>query len=110
MLILTGFLNVIILAQLVQKTVVIIHKRNQLLEDCLKLLWNKGLIVGYKCTKGKIKIFLKYKNNRAIIDNLSVVSNKINNYYSIKQIWKINSGKSIIFFFNKPRFTNTYRL
>ena len=99
MLILNNFLNLIINAQVVQKTVITINKKNQFFENCLKLFWNKGFILGYKCTKNKIKIFLKYKNNRSVINCLSVVSKaKIKTYYSAKQIWKINSNSSVIIF------------
>lgn len=99
MLILNNFLNFIVNAQIVQKTVIIVDKKNNFFENCLKLLWNKGFILGYKCKKNKIKIFLKYKNNRSVINWLSVVPKaKIKIYYSAKQIWKVNSNRSVIIF------------
>ena len=80
----------------------IIQPRKRICESYLKLLWREGFILGYNidCTnKNQIKIFLKYKNGKPLINScrlLSKPSRRI--YYSIKQIWKIDSNKSFIIF------------
>ena len=42
---------------------------------------------------------LKYKNNRPVINSIKLISKPGRRiYYSINQIWKINSNKSFIIF------------
>lgn len=86
-------------AQLAKKAV-ILCKKTKICENYLKLLWQEGLIIGYKnINKNKLKIFLKYTKNKPVIYSLKAVykpSHKM--YYSIKNIWKINSNKSFIVF------------
>lgn len=86
-------------AQLSKKTIAI-NKRNKFCEKFLMLLWRKKFILGYKVVKfNKIKIFLKYKKNKPVINKLFFLSkpgNKI--YYSIKQIWKLKANDSVFLF------------
>jgi small subunit ribosomal protein S8 len=80
----------------------IFHTRKKICESFLKILWQEGFIIGYKIDsndKNKLKIFLKYKNGQPVINSIKLISKpsrRIN--YSIKQIWKINSSKSLIIF------------
>jgi small subunit ribosomal protein S8 len=83
-------------AQLARKTVVF-QKKNKISENFLKLLWNEGFILGYTLRSHRLKIFLKYAANRPAIHSLRVVSKPSRRiFYSIKQVWKINSSKSFI--------------
>ena len=88
--------------QLSKKSVVY-QKRTKICELILKTLWDEGFIIGYKTsTKNKdtSKIFLKYfKNGKSSITNIKFISKPGRRiYYSIKQIWKLNSKKNIIIF------------
>ena len=80
----------------------IFHTRKKICESFLKILWQEGFIIGYKIdcnNKNKFKIFLKYKNGQPVINSLKLISKPSRIiYYSIKQIWKINSSKSFIIF------------
>jgi small subunit ribosomal protein S8 len=83
-------------AQLARKTVVF-QKKNKISENFLKLLWNEGFILGYTQKSHELKIFLKYAVNKPVIHSIKVVSKPSRRiFYSIKQIWKINSSKSFI--------------
>ena len=77
-----------------------IRKKN--CESFLQILWNEGFILGYKIDNtnpNKLKIFLKYVNGQPIINSIKLVSKPSHRiYYSIKQIWKINSNESSIIF------------
>jgi small subunit ribosomal protein S8 len=86
-------------AQLSRKAV-IFCKKNKFCENFLKLLWDQGYIIGYKLkNKKELKIFLKYKKTKPVIYSLRTLSKpSYRIYYSVKQIWKINSGKSLIIF------------
>jgi small subunit ribosomal protein S8 len=81
---------------------VIIQKRKKICENFLNILWLEGFILGYsidKLNKNNLKIFLKYKNNKPCINSLKFISKPGRRvYYSIKQIWKIDSSKSFIIF------------
>lgn len=80
----------------------IYHTNTKICESFLKILWNEGFIAGYKTSKEqpkKLKIFLKYKNNRPAINSIKLVSRPGRRiYYSINQIWKIDSNKSFLIF------------
>lgn len=81
----------------------IYHKRKKLCESFLKILWNENFIVGYKMSKEKkhsIKIFLKYVHNgKPAISNITLVTRPNKRlFYSVKQIWKIDSDKSFFIF------------
>jgi small subunit ribosomal protein S8 len=81
---------------------IIIQKKKKICETFLRILWNEGFISGYVIDKKKfkqIKIFLKYKNNRPVINSLKVISKPSRRiYYSVKQIWKLESNKSFVIF------------
>lgn len=76
--------------------------RKKICESFLKILWNEGFILGYTVDSNdlnKLKIFLKYKNNRPAINSIKFISKPSRQiYYSINQIWKIDSSKSFIIF------------
>jgi small subunit ribosomal protein S8 len=78
----------------------IFQSRKKICESYLKILWREGFILGYKIeSRNQIKIFLKYKNNQPVINSLTLISKPSRRiYYSIKQIWKIDSNKSFIIF------------
>jgi len=80
----------------------IYHPRKKFCESFLQILWNEGFIVGYTIPSKdpkKLKIFLKYKNNRPTINSIKLISRPGRRiYYSINQIWKIDSSKSFIIF------------
>ena len=86
-------------AQLSKRNIVL-QKRKKICEAFLKILWNEGFISGYTINKkntSQIKIFLKYRNNKPAINSLKIISKPSRRvYYSIKQIWKIESNKSFI--------------
>lgn len=86
-------------AQLSRKTI-IFCKRKKICESFLKLLWDEGLIIGFKAEgNNELKIFLKYIGDKPAIDFIKVISKPSHRiYYSIKQIWKINSSKFILIF------------
>lgn len=73
----------------------IVQKNSGLCNNVLNLLWNEGLISGYRTlntNKNYLEIFLKYlNNNEPAISNITNVS-KPNKYiyYSIKTIWKFD--------------------
>lgn len=81
----------------------IYQKKKKLCESFLKILWKKGLILGYKTStkdKNNFKIFLKYlKNGKPAINRIEFISKPGRRiYYSIKQIWKIDSNDIFLIF------------
>ena len=80
----------------------IFNRKKKICEAFLNILRDEGFIIGYKIelnNSKSIKIFLKYKNGKPTINSikfLSIPSRRI--YYSVKQIWKIDSSKSFIIF------------
>lgn len=77
------------------------QKKKKLCELLLKILWNEGFIVGYKIENNEnLKIFLKYvENGKPSINNIKVISKPGRRiYYSSKQIWKLDSSKTLIIF------------
>jgi small subunit ribosomal protein S8 len=79
----------------------ITQTRKKICESFLKILWKENLILGYKINYkyNKIKIFLKYTNNKPAINSLNLISKPSRRiYYSAKQISKINSSKYLIIF------------
>ena len=83
------------------KKSMIYHTRKKICESMLKLLWDEGFITSYKISKHdktKLQIFLKYNNNgKPAISSLKFLSKPSRRlYYSIKQIWKLNSSKTFI--------------
>jgi small subunit ribosomal protein S8 len=77
----------------------IFQTRKKNCELFLRILNTEGFILGYKIKLNKIKIFLKYKNQRPTINSIKIISKPGRRVcYSIKQIWKINSNKYFIIF------------
>ena len=66
----------------------------------LNILWNEGFILGYKIdtlNPSFLKIFLKYRNGNPIINSIKLISKPSRHiYYSVSQLWKLNSKKSLI--------------
>jgi small subunit ribosomal protein S8 len=86
--------------QMSQRSFIII-KRKKICERFLKILWNEGFILGYTICldSNQIKIFLKYKRNKPVINSIKLISKPGQRiYYSIKQIWKLNSLNFFIIF------------
>ena len=80
----------------------IYYPRKKTCESFLKILWDEGFILGYTIfskNPKKLKIFLKYKNNQPAINSIKLISRPGRRiYYSINQIWKIDSNKSFLIF------------
>ena len=78
----------------------VVQKKKKICEYILNVLWNEGFILGYKLEKDdstKIKIFLKYNKGKPIIKTLKPVSKPgFRVYYSLKQIWKIDSSRTFV--------------
>ena len=81
---------------------IVFQRRKKICEAFLKILWNEGFILGYKLDEkniNQIKIFLKYNKNKLAIESIKFLSKPSRRvYYSAKQIWKIDSNKSLIIF------------
>jgi ribosomal protein S8 len=81
----------------------ILQPRKLACEAVLQILWKEGYILGYQVDKSnykKLKIFLKYKRNKSVINSIKKVSNTGHNiFYSICDIWKIRDNNSIVFIF-----------
>ena len=78
------------------------QKRKKICEKFLKILWDEGFIVGYKVDNAnhdQLKIFLKYNNKEPVISSIKLITKPGRRiYYSIKQIWKLDSNKTFIIF------------
>ena len=88
--------------QMAKKHVVLVPKQN-ICESFLKILWDEGFISGYKVStqnKNKFEIYLKYTNNgKPAVNSLKFLSKPGQRiYYSVKQIWKLNSCNTLIIF------------
>lgn len=83
----------------------IIQLRQKKSELFLKFLWQQGFINGYQIyfkNPQKLKIFLKFKNNKSVINSIQLVSKPGKRiYYSAIDIFKINSNKSFFVFFTQ---------
>lgn len=82
---------------------VILESRKNICESFLKILWDEGFISGYRIfalNDKKIEIFLKYtKTGKPVITSLKCLSKPGQRlYYSVKQIWKLDSSKTFIIF------------
>ena len=73
----------------------IFQTRKKICELFLNILWNEGFILGYKIEKkNKLKIFLKYENNKPVIRKIKNLSKPgLRLYYSSSQIWKLETSK-----------------
>ena len=80
----------------------IFNERKKICESFLQTLWDEGFILGYQISSenpDKLKIFLKYKDDKPAINSIKLISKpSLRVYYSLKQIWKIDSSKSFIIF------------
>lgn len=77
----------------------IVQKKKNICEAMLKVLWNEGFISGYQVLdKNTIQIFLKYTNSgEPVINSLQFISKPSRRlYYSLKQLWKLDSSKTFI--------------
>ena len=87
--------------QLAKKSFVLLPKQKAC-ENILNVLWDEGFILGYQIYKTKtnlktMKIFLKYQNGLPAIVLLKMLSKpSLKLYYSVKQLWKIDSSKGFI--------------
>jgi small subunit ribosomal protein S8 len=84
----------------IAKKKIIYHTKQKNCENFLKLLWREGFILGYKYNAkdaNQLKIFLKYYDGKPAINAIQSISRPGRRiYYSIKQIWKIDSSKLFI--------------
>ena len=85
--------------QIVNKSFILQSKKN-ICESLLNVLWDEGFILGYKISGNNpnvLKIFLKYKNGKPAINSLKLISKPgLRVYYSVKQLWKLNTNNGII--------------
>ena len=87
----------------IAKKSVIMGPRKVICESFLKILWDEGFISGYKVSSqnsNKLEIYLKYTSTgRPTINSLKFLSKPGQRiYYSVKQIWKLDSSKTLIIF------------
>ena len=80
----------------------IYQTRKKICEAFLQVLWDEGFILSYKIdsnNSNKLKIFLKYNNKKPVINNIKLISKPSKRiYWSLNQIWKIDSSKNFISF------------
>jgi small subunit ribosomal protein S8 len=80
----------------------IYQPRKKICESFLQIMWDEGFILGYKIDENdsnKLKIFLKYNAGKPVINSIKSISKPSKRmYWSINQIWKIDSSKSLIIF------------
>jgi small subunit ribosomal protein S8 len=81
----------------------IYQTRKKVCESFLKVLWVEGFISGYTVdpiNSKKLKIFLKYyRNGKPVINSIELISKPSRRiYWSVHQIWKIDSSKNFIIF------------
>jgi small subunit ribosomal protein S8 len=81
------------------KKFIVKQKKNKICEAFLNILWDEGFILGYKTSfsDSYVHVYLKYKNKVPAIKNLKSVSKpSLRVYYSVKQLWKIDSNQSLL--------------
>ena len=80
----------------------IYQTRKKICEAFLQVLWDEGFILSYKIDSSnpnKLKIFLKYNDRKPVINNIKLISKPSKRiYWSLNQIWKIDSSKNFIIF------------
>lgn len=80
----------------------ITHKRKKVCESVLIVLWDEGFILGYKLVEEdptKLKIYLKYNKDKPVIQSIKRISKPgARVSYSLNQIWKIDSSKTVLIF------------
>lgn len=74
--------------------------KTNLIITFLNILWDEGFILGYKIDNSDLnllKIFLKYKNGNPVITTIKSITKPSRHiYYSVSQLWKLESKKSLI--------------
>jgi len=82
------------------KKAFVIQKKKKICESVLNVLWDEGFILGYELVKQdptELKIFLKYNKGKPVIQTIKCISKPGSRmYYSVKQIWKIDSSKTFL--------------
>ena len=95
----SNMISIINNGQLSKKSFVLQQKKNAC-ESILNVLWDEGFILGYKISNNNlntIKIFLKYQNGSPTICSLKMLSKpSLRIYYSVKQLWKLDSSKGFL--------------
>ena len=85
----------------------ILESRKKNCEIFLKILWLEGFIFGYKvCKKNqkKIKIFLKYKNKKSVINNIKIISKPSRRiFYTANQIYKFTNNNNLLIFISTSK-------
>lgn len=80
----------------------IYQTRKKICEAFLQVLWDEGFILSYRIDSSnpnKLKIFLKYNDRKPVINNIKLISKPSKRiYWSLNQIWKIDSSKNFIIF------------
>ena len=78
----------------------IFQPKTKLITAFLNILWDEGFILGYKLSNvdsSLLKIFLKYKNGIPVINSIKFVFKPSRDiYYSVSQLWKLDSKKSTV--------------
>jgi len=78
----------------------IFEPKTKLIVSFLNILWNEGFIFGYKLygvNSNLLKIFLKYKKNKPVINSIKLFYNSgsVGNY-KLSQLWKLDAKKNLI--------------
>ena len=76
----------------------IFEPKTKLIVSFLNILWNEGFIFGYKLygtNSNLLKIFLKYKKNKPVINSIKLFYNSGGNY-KLSQLWKLDAKKNLI--------------
>lgn len=78
----------------------ILQPRKKTCETLLKILWKEGYILGYQIlstNSNYFKIFLKYKNNKSVVNSIKKVSNPNNIvFYRLNDLWRMTDNNSLI--------------
>lgn len=74
--------------------------RKKTCEYVLNILWDEGYISGYKISSinsNILKVYLKYNNENPAINNIKLLTKpSLKVYYSLKQLWKLNSSEGLL--------------
>ena len=81
------------------KKAFVFQSKKKACESILNVLWDEGFILGYKNSPSSsyLYVYLKYKGKLPTIRSLKSVSKpSLRVYYSVKQLWKINSNQGLL--------------
>mgnify|MGYP001043047562 FL=1 len=82
------------------KKLFVLQPKKKLCSQFLNVLWDEGLILGYRTYHKNSKmiiIFLKYNKHKSCISDTVLISKPGKRiYYSVKQLWKIESNVGIL--------------